>query len=89
MKVSFTPDAWDDYLYWQQYDRQTLHKINELIKEVLRTPFTGKGKPEPLRHELRGLWSRRINLEHRLIYSVVDEEIAIISIRYHYSGSKG
>ncbi len=84
MKLAFTPEAWDDYLFWQKYDKQILQKINELIKEILRTPFAGKGKPEPLRFEFQGCWSRRINQEHRLVYKVIDEEIVIISTKFHY-----
>ena len=84
MKLAFTPEAGEDSLFWQKYDKQILHKINELIKEVLRTPFAGKGKPEPLRFEFQGCWSRRINQEHRLVYKVIDEEIVIISAKFHY-----
>jgi len=65
MKVVFMSDAWDDYLYWQQNDKSTLKKINALIKESMRTPFEGTGKPEALKENLKGFWSRRINLEHR------------------------
>ncbi len=65
MNLLFTDEAWEDYLYWQSTDKQTLKKINSLIKEIKRTPFTGTGKPEPLKHSLQGCWSRRINSEHR------------------------
>jgi len=84
MNVSFTEEAWSDYLFWQQTDKRTLHKINELIKVIQRTPFQGIGKPEHLRHQLKGLWSRRIDLAHRLVYEVRQSEIVLISCRYHY-----
>lgn len=77
-------DAWDDYLYWQQTDKSTLKKINGLIREIIRTPFEGTGKPEPLRENLSGFWSRRINLEHRLVYKVEHESVIILQCRYHY-----
>ncbi len=77
-------DAWEDYLYWQQNDKSTLKKINGLIKESLRTPFAGTGKPEALKENLKGFWSRRINLEHRLVYKVEDDAIYILQCRYHY-----
>lgn len=77
-------DAWDDYLYWQQTDKSTLKKINGLIREIIRTPFEGIGKPEPLRENLSGFWSRRINLEHRLVYKVEHESVIILQCRYHY-----
>jgi len=84
MKISFLEDAWHDYLYWQNYDKKTLKKINELIKDIQTHPFEGIGKPEPLKYDFSGLWSRRINQEHRLIYEVKEEEIIIIQCRYHY-----
>ncbi len=84
MNIQFTPEAWDDYLYWQLSDKQVLKRINELIKEITRTPFTGKGKPEPLRYELQGCWSRRINEEHRLVYQVENKILQVISVRFHY-----
>ena len=84
MRLVFSPNAWEDYLYWQKTNKQTSKKINALIKEVLRTPFEGSGKPEPLKHELSNLWSRRINLEHRLLYRVGEGEIEIVQCRYHY-----
>ena len=77
-------DAWDDYLYWQQNDKSTLKKINGLIKESMRTPFDGTGKPEALKENLKGFWSRRINLEHRLVYKVEEDAIYILQCRYHY-----
>ena len=84
MKISFTSRGWDDYLYWQSTDRKLLKRINDLIKESLRSPHEGTGKPEPLRHTLSGYWSRRINDEHRMIYRVDDEGITIVQARFHY-----
>ncbi len=84
MNLLFTDDAWEEYLYWQQMDKQILRKINKLIKETQRTPFTGTGKPEPLKHQLQGCWSRRINSEHRLVYEIADNTLKIISCRFHY-----
>jgi toxin YoeB len=80
----FTNEAWDDYLYWQTQDKKTLRRINELIKICQRSPFEGIGKPEALKENLSGFWSRRIDEKNRLIYQVTDEEIAVISCRYHY-----
>jgi toxin YoeB len=85
MDLQFTPEAWEDYLYWQSTDKQILRRINELLKEAGRTPFSGKGKPEPLRHELQGCWSRRINQEHRLVYQAEEKILRVISVRFHYS----
>lgn len=76
--------AWEDYLYWQQTDKNVLKKINTLIKEICRTPFEGIGKPEALRENLAGFWSRRINLEHRIVYAVEKGAIVILQCRYHY-----
>ena len=84
MKIVFSSQAWEDYLHWQQTDRKLLKRINDLIKEVVRTPFGGTGKPEPLRHALGGYWSRRINDEHRLIYKVEGDSVLIAQARYHY-----
>jgi toxin YoeB len=84
MKLLWLSDAWDDYLYWQQADKKTLKKINELIKDIKRAPFDGIGSPEPLKHQLSGWWSRRINLEDRLVYRVDDEQIVILQCRKHY-----
>ena len=77
-------DAWNDYLYWQDTDRKTVKKINALIKDIERTPFVGLGKPEPLKHALAGFWSRRIDIEHRLIYRIRDDKLEIAQCRYHY-----
>lgn len=76
--------AWEDYLYWQKTDKRIFIKINGLVKECMRTPFDGKGKPEPLVANYSGFWSRRINKEHRLIYKVEDEQIIIAGCRHHY-----
>ncbi len=84
MNILFTDESWRDYLYWQQTDKKILHKINKLIHEIRRTPFEGIGKPEPLRYQLQGCWSRRINDEHRIIYEVVGDTVRIIACRYHY-----
>jgi len=84
MRIIFMDDAWEDYLHWQQTDRSMLRKINQLIKEISRTPFEGTGKPEPLRENLAGFWSRRINLEHRLVYRFEKESVIILQCRYHY-----
>ena len=83
-KTSFTPTSWEDYVYWQNQDKKTLKRINILIKECLRTPFEGIGKPEPLLGDLAGFWSRRIDEKNRLVYEVTDAAITIISCRYHY-----
>lgn len=82
--VSFSAEAWSDYLYWISYDKRTLKKINKLIDEISRTPFSGSGKPEPLKFDLNGYWSRRISLKERLIYKVNNDEILIISCKGHY-----
>lgn len=84
MILSWTDEAWSDYLNWQSTDKQTLKRINLLIKEVMRTPFEGVGKPEPLKHNLSGCWSRRIDKTNRLVYEVLDQQIMILSCRYHY-----
>jgi len=84
MKIVFLKVSWDDYLYWQTHDKSILKKINSLIKEIERTPFEGSGKPESLKHNLANWWSRRINLEHRLVYKVENDMIVILQCRYHY-----
>lgn len=84
MKIIFLNSDWEDYLYWQQQDKKTLKKINLLIKDAQKTPFEGLGKPEPLKHHLSGWWSRRIDLEHRLIYKLEANSIIIMQCRYHY-----
>ena len=85
MIKTFTDNGWVDYLYWQSQDKKIVKKINELIKDIERDNFSGIGKPEPLKHDLSGLWSRRITDEHRLIYSIEGNYINILSCRYHYS----
>jgi toxin YoeB len=85
MRLVFTQPAWDDYLWFQEQDRQLLKRVNQLIKDTLRTPFEGIGKPEALKADLAGYWSRRINDEHRLVYGVTKTDLVIISCRYHYS----
>ncbi len=82
--IEFDPDAFEDLAWWIERDRKMALRVVRLIREVERTPFEGLGKPEPLRHELRGAWSRRIDGEHRLVYVVSDETIRIIACRYHY-----
>lgn len=84
MRISFTDESWDDYLYWQKTDKTITKKINGLIKDIMRHPFEGIGKPEPLRFQLKGCWSRRIDQEHRLVYEFADAEIRIIACRFHY-----
>jgi len=84
MKLIFSETAWEDYLYWQKTDAKTLARINQLIREASRQPFTGIGKPEPLKHALKGYWSRRINDEHRFVYKATDETLLIAQLRYHY-----
>ncbi|MBV4477368.1 Txe/YoeB family addiction module toxin [Pseudomonas sp. B2M1-30] len=84
MNIEFTPTAWEDYLWFQQNDKTGLKRINLLIKAIQRQPFEGVGKPEPLKHNMSGLWSRRITAEHRLVYAVDGPEVCIISCKYHY-----
>lgn len=85
MNILFTDDAWDDYLYWQDTDKKYLKKVNQFIKEIQRSPFEGTGQPEPLKYDLQGCWSRRIDKEHRLVYEIVNDSILkIISCRFHY-----
>jgi len=84
MKLTWSEKSWNDYLYWQRTDKQVLKKINQLIKDIKRNPFDGLGKPEPLKHQFSGFWSRRITDEHRLVYEVTENSIAIASCRYHY-----
>lgn len=83
-KLAWTDAAWQDYTYWQTQDRKTLKRINKLINETMRQPFEGIGKPEPLRENLSGFWSRRIDDTNRLVYAVDDGFITILSCRYHY-----
>jgi len=85
MKLIFSTKAWDNYLYWQNTDKKMLKRINLLINDILRTPYEGIGKPEPLKHGLAGYWSRRIDDEHRIVYKYQDDAIFIAQLRYHYS----
>ncbi|UAJ78955.1 Txe/YoeB family addiction module toxin [Leifsonia sp. ZF2019] len=83
-ELAFDRHGWDDYCYWQTEDRKTLKRINQLIQDVLRDPFTGIGKPEPLKHVLSGAWSRRIDDSNRLVYYVTDSHIVVLQAREHY-----
>ncbi len=82
--LAWTPEAWTDYLYWQQQDRKTLRRVNLLLAAALRDPFDGVGKPEALKQNLAGFWSRRIDDTNRLVYAVSDSHLTVISCRYHY-----
>lgn len=84
MKILFTEHAWEEYLYWQQTDKKMLRRINELIRDIQRKPFEGIGKPEPLKFGFAGLWSRRIDHEHRLVYKIEKDGVCIVQCRYHY-----
>ncbi|BBE51574.1 Toxin YoeB [Ferriphaselus amnicola] len=84
--LTFTPSAWGDYLYWQGQDKKTLRRINALLNDTLREPFGGIGKPEPLRGDLSGLWSKRIDDTNRLVYQVTDTELVVIACLFHYDG---
>lgn len=84
MKLVFSEKAWEDYLYWQKTDRKILQRVNALIKEASRTPDSGTGKPEPLKHALAGYWSRRINDEHRFVYKPTSDALLIAQLRHHY-----
>ena len=84
MKYVFVDESWEDYLYWQKIDKKKVKKINDLLKDISRSPFEGIGKPEALKHKYAGFWSRRINDEHRLIYRFIDDEIQILKCRHHY-----
>ncbi|WP_026451412.1 Txe/YoeB family addiction module toxin [Aequorivita capsosiphonis] len=84
MKLTWAKVAWEDYLYWQKADKKIVKRINELIKSAMRTPFEGIGKPEALKGDLQGYWSRRITHEHRLVYKYESESLLIAACRYHY-----
>jgi toxin YoeB len=84
VKIVFSPQSWEEYLYWQKTDKRVLKRINDLIKDIGRDPYKGMGKPEPLKHALSGYWSRRINEEHRLVYKVSQGSLFIAQLRYHY-----
>jgi toxin YoeB len=85
VRLIFAEEAWDDYMYWQAQDKRLFKRINELIEATKREPFTGLGKPEPLKHALAGYWSRRITEEHRMVYKLEGEDALLIAqLRYHY-----
>jgi len=84
VKLAFTPQAWDDYLYWEQTDPQISARIRQLIRDTMRDPRRGIGKPEPLKHAFRGCWSRRITEEHRMVYQVAKDELLVMQLQYHY-----
>ncbi len=84
MEVTFLSQGWIDYEYWQTYDKKVLKKLNALLKDIHRNPFSEIGNPEPLKHELSGYWSRRITLEHRLVYRIDNGRIVVLQCRYHY-----
>ncbi len=84
MNITFTPQGWEDYQYWQKHDKRVLKRIHELMKDIARSPFEGIGKPEPLKHNLSGCWSRRISEEHRIIYQVSNDSVVFMQFRYHY-----
>lgn len=84
MKLIFADEAWEDYLYWQKQDRKIVERINKLIAEVMREPFSGVGKPEPLKYALAGYWSRRINEVDRMVYRIEGDSLLLAQLRYHY-----
>ncbi len=84
MKLIFSKNAWEDYLYWQRTDKKVVKRINQLISDIQRSPFEGIGKPEPLKHALAGYWSRRIDGEHRIVYRTDNDSVSIAQLRYHY-----
>ncbi len=84
MNLVFTPEAWEDYLFWHATDPRRLKRINQLLKEIAREPLAGIGKPEPLRHAYQGCWSRRIDAEHRVVYRVSGDNVWVLQLRYHY-----
>lgn len=86
IRIEWDVDAWEDYMYWHAQDKKTLKRINCLIKDIVRNPFEGIGKPEPLKRNLQGFWSRRIDDTNRIVYAVEDEKVIIIACRNHYSG---
>ena len=85
MNLVFSPQAWEDYQHWVQTDRKLVKRINELIKDTIRNPYDGIGKPEPLRHALAGFWSRRVNEEHRMVYHVAGNSLEIAQLRFQYA----
>lgn len=85
MKLLFSPHTWDEYQHWQQADKKMIRRINELLKDTMRSHYEGLGKPEPLKHSLAGFWSRRITDEHRMVYRIAGKTLEIAQLRYHYS----
>ena len=85
--IRFAPDAWESYLYWHSQDKKTLKRLNSLIPATARDPFAGIGKQEPVRGDLSGYWSRRIDAAHRLVYRATDADLVIIACRFHYAGT--
>jgi toxin YoeB len=84
MKIEFSAEAWEDFEYWSVHDKKILKKINALLEDIMRDPHKGMGKPEPLKYDLAGFWSRRISREHRLVYKVQKGTLYILQCRYHY-----
>jgi toxin YoeB len=84
VKLTFSDEAWEDYLYWQKQDKKMVERINKLIKQVQRDPFVGVGKPERLKHALSGFWSRRITDEHRMVYRVTEDSLEVAQLRFHH-----
>ena len=84
MRLIWSDKSWEEYLSWQSTDKKVLKKINNLIKDIKRDPFEGIGKPEPLKYELQGCWSRRVTDEHRLVYEIENDTLYIVSCKYHY-----
>jgi toxin YoeB len=84
VNLLFSPQAWEDYLYWQQTDKKLVRRINDLLNDISRSNYDGLGKPESLKHALAGFWSRRITDEHRLVYRIKNQNIEIVQLRYHY-----
>ena len=87
MKLIFSEKAWDEYLSWQKNDQKILERVNQLLREIQRTPYSGIGKPEPLKYAFTGYWSRRITNEHRLVYKIQDDAVLIAQLRFHYANS--
>ena len=84
MKLIFSENAWEDYPFWQKNDKKNLKRINDLIRDIIRNKYRGIGKPEPLKHNLKGYWSRRIDSEHRLVYRIQEDSVLIAQLRYHH-----
>lgn len=84
MNLTFSPQAWEDFTFWQATDPKMISRINALLKDIVRSPHSGIGKPEPLKHAFRGYWSRRIDSEHRLVYKAIEGSILIAQLRFHY-----